>query len=329
MLLTFLAVACAVFLVVLGFLLTDSPQRNREVDFGMTFSRPYARDELGLDADRVLTASLDELGIRRFRIGAYWNFIEPQKGDWNFDDLDRDIREIEARGGSIVLAVGQKLPRWPECWAPEWSKQLSSSDREAATLQYIETVVTRYRENKTIIAWQIENEPHFEYGECPKTDPAFHAQEVDLVRSLDGTRPVVTTDSGELSLWTTFGRSVDALGISVYRVVQNPTIGIWRYWFIPPSFYRRKAQILQPFGVHTIYVSEFQMEPWSNKPLPQTPVEDQMKTFNLAQMKKNIAYAKRMGISPIDFWGVEWWYWMKEKREHPEFWEMAKTIYQK
>jgi hypothetical protein len=305
----------------------DMTTEISKIEYGATFSRPYARDELGLDPDKLLTAALDDLGIRRFRLGAYWKLIETERGTWNFDDLDRDIAAIQDRKGTIVLAMGEKLPRWPECWQPDWWKILSKDERRIETRRYLETVVKRYRENKTIIAWQIENEPHFEYGDCPQTDPAFLDQEIALVRALDPTRPVVTTDSGELSLWTTFGRSVDALGVSVYRVVQNPLIGIWRYWFLPPRFYRIKALALRPFGVRNVYVSEFQMEPWSNQPLPQTSVDDQLKTFDLAQMKKNISYASRIGLSPVDVWGIEWWYWMKEKHGHPEFWEEAKSIF--
>lgn len=314
-------------LLVLGILFINGPTPIGNVEYGATFSRPYARDELGLDADTVLAAALDDLGIRRFRLGAYWQFIEPRRGDWNFTDLDRDIQTIQDRNGTIVLAIGNKLPRWPECWQPSWWKTLSQEEQRAETLAYIQTVVERYRNTPAVVAWQIENEPHFAYGDCPKSDMTFLREETALVRRLDPSRRVVTTDSGELSTWTTFGDSIDQLGISVYRVVRNPLIGTWRYWFVPPSFYRRKAEFLKPFGASSIYVSEFQMEPWSNQPLPSTPIDDQLKTFDLKQMRQNIDFAKNMGISPIDLWGIEWWYWMKEKHDRPEFWNEAKRVY--
>lgn len=328
MTLVLLAVAGATIVLVLGLLFINGPTPLQTVEYGATFSRPYARDDLGLDPDQVLEAALDDLGIRRFRIGAYWNAIEPRRGDWNFDDLDRDIRAIEARQGTIILAIGQKVPRWPECWQPGWWKELPPEEQRAETLTYLQTVVERYRHHPSIVAWQVENEPHFAYGDCPKTDLAFHREETALVRRLDPTRPIFTTDSGELSLWITFGKTVDRLGVSVYRVVVNPWIGTWRYWFVPPNFYRRKAQLLSLFGLRSVYVSEFQMEPWSHTSLKETPIEDQFKTFDLKQMQKNIAFASKMGISPIDFWGIEWWYWMKEEQDHPEFWEEARRIYQ-
>ena len=326
-LISYLGIAIAVILLfVSGFLFVGWPSKTKQVEYGTTFSRPYA-EELGLDANEALKATLDDLGLRRFRIPAYWGIIQPKEHEWYFNDLDLDIQTIGDRGGKVVLAIGEKLPRWPECWGPTWWKSQPRGEQRRYTLNYIETVVRRYRDNPAITAWQIENEPHFEYGDCPKPDYPLIRQEIELVHALDPTRPVVTTDSGELSLWTDFGRSVDALGISVYRVVQSPTFGIWRYWFVPPYLYFRKSLLVKPMGVRNVYVSEFQMEPWSNKPILETPLDEQMKSFDTSQMRSNFNFAEQMQISPIDFWGVEWWYWMKEKQGHPEFWEEAKEFF--
>ena len=312
------------FLLLL-FLFVGRPKLTENPEYGVTFSRTYAED-LGLDPNEVLLATLNDLEIKRLRIPAYWAFLEPRQDWWDFSSLDRQIDTIEKNDGKIILAIGEKAPRWPECWAPDWWKRLPREEQKERTLLYLETVVTRYRDRSSIIAWQVENEPHFKYGDCPRPDLGFFKEEVKHVKKADPTRPVMTTDSGELSLWVTFGKSIDALGISTYRVVQNPLIGTWHYWFIPPYTYARKAALVSAFRPDNIYVSEFQMEPWSNKPLPETPLSDQMRTFNLEQMQKNLWYAERMRISPVDFWGVEWWYWMKENNR-PEFWnEMKKFL---
>ena len=313
-------------LAIIGYLFIPVT-KHVAVEYGMTFSRPYAKNDLHLDPDAVLTAALDELKIRHFRLGAYWKYIEPTQGAFDFKDLDNDIKAIGDRKGTITLAIGQKAPRWPECWQPDWWKKLPLAQQEETTLTYLRTVVERYKNNPAIVSWQVENEPHFEYGDCGKTDPTFHKKEIAFVRELDPTRPITTTDSGELSFWTSFGKTVDQLGVSVYRVVRNPTLGTWRYFFLPPSFYRHKADLVSIFGLRSMYVSEFQMEPWSNKPLLETDVDDQLKTFDLKQMRANIEYASKMGINHIDFWGVEWWYWMKTTQNHPELWEEAKAIW--
>ncbi len=296
--------------------------------YGVTWSRQYAQ-ELGLDPDRALTSALNDIGIQRFRIPAYWGLLEIEPGQWDFSSLDRDIEEIGKRGGQVILAIGEKLPRWPECWGPVWWKKLPREAQRPLTLKYLKTVIERYRDNKTVVAWQVENEPHFRYGDCPAPDVAFFKQEKKLVRGLDPSRPIFTTDSGELSLWLGLGESVDRLGVSVYRVVRNPFFKNWNftYWWIPPYFYNRKATLLRPFGVKEIYVSEFQMEPWSHRSLRETPLDDQLTTMDLARMKSNFSFAERMGMPAIDFWGIEWWYWMKEKQNHPEFVDEAKKFW--
>ncbi|MBP9869621.1 beta-galactosidase [Patescibacteria group bacterium] len=316
-----------VVVAILAFLFVGWPQKTPHVEYGATWSRPYA-EELGLDPDETLRTALDDIGIRRYRVAAYWKLIQPEPETWDFSLLDKDIEEIAKRDGKIILAVGEKLPRWPECWGPDWWKKLSREEQRQHTLRYIETVVQRYRDNPAIIAWQVENEPHFAYGDCPAPDYLFIQHETEFVRGLDPTRPIQTTDSGELSSWVTLGAFVDKLGVSVYRVVRNPILGDlnFHYWFVPPYLYKRKAILLRPFGVKELYVSEFQMEPWSNKSLPETPIEDQLTSMNIKQLRANFSFAERMGVSAVDFWGFEWWVWMRD-HGHPEFVEEAASFW--
>ncbi len=313
----FIAVAC-------GFL-AMSLRLPLQQTAGVTFSKPYA-EEFKLDPDEVLAASLNDLNIRRFRIPAYWSLLEPQKGKWDWAWLDRELDSVAAKQGSVVLAVGEKLPRWPECWIPDWAVNLSNGEREQAVLDYMNQVINRYKNHPAVKSWQVENEPGFPFGKCPETADGLFDKEIKLVRSLD-TKPIATTDSGELSFWTLGGR-VDRLGVSVYRVVIGP-LGIFHYWFVPPQFYLRKGQAMSLlWGIKNFYISEFQMEPWTKRvTLLETPIDEQMQTFDLKQMMNNISFAKNSGISTIDYWGVEWWYWMKTTQNRPEFWETAKTIF--
>jgi len=321
---TFLTIG---LIALVGYLTIGSSSVQEHVEYGVTFSAPYA-EELELNAHKTLTAILDDLGVRRFRIPAYWSLLEPKRDNWDFQSLDRQIHLIESRKGKIILAGGEKAPRWPECWTPSWWKDLDRDTQKERTLLYIETVMTRYKDNESIIGWQIENEPHFDYGDCPKPDLSFFKEEVARARKIDPSRPISTTDSGELSLWMTFRKTVDALGVSTYRVVQNPIIGQWNYWFLPPIFYQRKATLVKAFRPNELYISEFQMEPWTLTPIVEEELDAQMITFDLDQMQSNLTYAEQMQISPIDFWGVEWWFWMKKKKNHPEFWIMMKDFFQ-
>ncbi|MBD3281615.1 cellulase family glycosylhydrolase [Candidatus Uhrbacteria bacterium] len=298
---------------------------NTDYKAGVTFSRPYA-EELGVEPDLALQAALDDLGVRHFRVPAYWNMIQPSKYYWDFGWLDQDLDAIAERGGKVTLAIGHKLPRWPECWTPTWARSYSQDELETAVKLYLKEVVTRYKDHPAVEAYQVENEPNFPFGICPEIREDFIDEEIAYVRELDHSKPIATTDSGELTLWG-LGGKVERLGVSVYRVVKSP-IGIFRYWFVPPQLYLRKGQVAKFFyGTDQIYISEFQMEPWVDTTIPEASLEEQFQTFDLRQMQKNIAYAKKMGLPRIDFWGVEWWYYMKEVHNKPEFWEESKNIF--
>lgn len=292
---------------------------------GITFSQPYA-ESLGLDSQETLTALLDDLGIRHFRIPAYWKLIEETRGTYDWSALDAQLDAIAARKGTVVLALGARVPRWPECWAPAWVAQLSVEEAHAVQLEYMKTLVERYRNHPAIETWQVENELLFQFGICPPGDLAFFKQEVALVRSLDPSRPIATTDSGELSTWLTVGPLVDRLGVSVYRVVRQPSGLIWTYSWIPPYWYARRALLESPW-IKQVYVSEFQMEPWVQVGMTESTTADMAETFDPDRMRRNFDYAERMRISDVYFWGGEWWLWMKTHHGDPRFWEEAQRFF--
>ena len=47
----------------------------------------------------------------------------------------------------VILAIGKRLPRWPECHEPGWASNLSAADEQNAQLSYMETVVQKYYNN--------------------------------------------------------------------------------------------------------------------------------------------------------------------------------------
>lgn len=143
---------------------------KNELEYGITFSKKQAV-ELGLDWKRAFQASINELGVKNFRLSAYWDEVEPAEGEFAWTDLDWQIDTATEGGANIILAVGGRLPRWPECHFPDWAEDLSKEKREAKILEYIEKAIKRYRDNQNIIAWQVENEPFLShFGDCPKLD---------------------------------------------------------------------------------------------------------------------------------------------------------------
>ena len=77
------------------------------------------------------------------------------------DGLVQLIEEAEKRGVKIILAVGRRLPRWPECHLPDWLKHESDEVQKENMLPMLKEVVTHYKDYESIVAWQVENEPFF------------------------------------------------------------------------------------------------------------------------------------------------------------------------
>jgi drug/metabolite transporter (DMT)-like permease len=321
----------AILLVAIGLMFvswTPAPVHTR---YGFSWSMPYAY-ELGLDGKAGFARALNELHPEHVRLMAYWDQIEKQQGNFDFTELDWQLDAAERAGVPVTLAVGARLPRWPECWIPAWVMELPANQRDDQQLTFLKTVYQHEQQRGGIESWQIENEAQLtSFQTCPGLTKELVSQELQWVRGEEQKRgqprPVGTTDSGELSSWLHFAGQTDQLGISVYRVVTNPLFGTVP-WILPADYYSDKAALVSHW-TGKIYVSEFQMEPWFNQSLTTTPIADQISQFNTQRMQKNFDYASRLEMPVVDFWGVEWWLWMQEKQNHPEYWEMAKTFFAK
>lgn len=302
----------------------------KKITWGITFSQPYAQFELGLDWQKAYLAILDDLKVDNVRLSAYWNYIEPVPNVYNFADLDWQINEASQRGIKIILGVGRKLPRWPECHDPIWIKSLSTDKIQERQLEYIKNTVNRYKDNENIIAWQVENEPFLKtFGECPPLDKEFLAEEVKLAKSLSN-KPTIVSDSGELSTWLPAGKTdTNFLGTTLYRVVYNPVIG-YVHWPVPPFLYYLKSKIVKQItDKEKIFVAELQGESWhkADTNLQQMSLEEHSESMSIEQFQNNIRFAQKAGFDEIYLWGVEWWYFMKEQRGYPNYWEEAKELW--
>jgi hypothetical protein len=302
--------------------------KSKNIEYGITFSHPYS-EGLGLDWKKTYISILDELKPKYIRLSAYWNTVEPKKGAYNFSELDFQVGEASARNTKIVLGIGRRLPRWPECHDPEWIKSLSPETLKNDQLSYIEAVVRRYQGNPNIISWQVENEAFVSvFGPCPKVDVEFLDSEIALVKKLDPPTPITITDSGELSFGYAANGRGDIFGTTLYRYVYNDVFNTYWTNHIPALFYRFKAgffRLLRPDK--KVVIMELQAEPWTTKGILDTSIEEQFKTMSMEKFSKILSVAEDTGFSPQYLWGAEWWYWMKTQG-HPEFWERAKELMQ-
>ncbi len=324
-LLNFLIFTGVVLLVIWLVSLNAGPKADK-IEYGVTFSKPYAQS-LGLNWKEVYVAILDDLNVRKIRLSAYWNEVQGDADKYNFEDLDFQVNEASQRGAKIILGVGRRLPRWPECHDPSWLGGLSVPAQQNAQLSYIEEVVRRYEANKNIVMWQVENEPFLgTFGICPPLDENFLDKEIALAKKLDPVRPILISDSGELNFWFKAGSKGEVFGTTLYRYVFSDVLK--RYWTnpIPAIFYRFKAGMLRFVQSNKqVVIIELEAEPWTTKGILSTPIEEQFKTMSLSNFNKITSVAKATGFSPQYYWGVEWWYWMKGQG-HNEFWNRAKEL---
>lgn len=317
--------------IITGFLFAyfnfPTEKMNENAQLGVTFSYRYAQD-IGLDWKKNFTAMLDDLKIKKIRIPVYWDLVETKKEKYDFSAIDWQLSEAAKRNAEIILVVGQKVPRWPECFIPEWAKQ-DDQLRKRELLSFINTTVERYKDRSEIKYWQVENEPFLKFGICPALDKNLLDMEIAMVRTKDSTRQVVVTDSGELSLWIQAAKRADIFGTTMYRYVWNKRLGYYDYP-IGPRFFHFKHWLTKLFtDQENFIVIELQGEPWISGWTTSAPVEDQLKSMNSERLVDNINFAKKTGFSEIYLWGVEWWYWMKVKQDHPEIWETAKIEFAK
>lgn len=324
-LLGFVLITTLLILLVVWLIQKPVPEK---ITYGMSFNTPYAR-ELGLDWRETYDAILDDLGVRELRLAAHWPMVEPSPGIYNFAELDYQINRAEQVGAKVILAVGRRLPRWPECHTPTWANNLSVAARNEAQLNYMTSVVTRYKNSPAIKFWQVENEPFlsaFAYEYCGELDEEFLDKEISLVHELDDSHPIIVTDSGNLGTWYGAYSRGDIFGTSVYVYFWNPELGQFKT-FLPPWFYRLKDRVLSIiYNDKPTYLIELSAEPWLIEPINKTPIDVQFSRMDINKFNEILEYARETRFDHQYLWGAEWWYWLKLKNR-PEFWDRGKELF--
>ncbi len=324
-----LIILIGIILVLLGiFSWLISKPVPEEITYGMSFNTFYAED-LGLDWQETYDAILDDLGVRHLRLAAHWPMIEPRDDVYDFSKLDYQIDRAEEVGAEVILGVGRRLPRWPECHTPDWAKELAWEEQQEKIFEYITVVVNRYKDREVIKYWQVENEPFLEVfanDHCGDTDEDFFASEIDHFRELDHSRSLLVTDSGNLGTWRQAYKYGDLFGTSVYIHFWNPELGQFRT-ILPPWFYRLKEKIMGLwYGERETFLIELSAEPWLLEPITDVPIDIQYSRMDLEKLEDIIDYAAATRYERQYLWGAEWWYWIK-KKDQPEIWERGKQLF--
>jgi len=301
------------------------------MELGVTFSPRYAAG-LGLDPRATYVAMLDQLAVTSVRLPLYWEEIEPVPGVYAFSDIDFYLSAAAARHISLLVSVGFKQPRWPECYPPAWASELPREALQPSILRLVEAEVLHVKQWPGVLAWQVENEPFVDFGNCgtpPALTPAFVNEEIALIHRLDDRR-VLLTDSGEWStLLPAMGTTGTDVGLSVYRDVPLSGVGLSHYP-LPAWSYTAKAWLARTVrGANgTTIISELQCEPWFvGGDLKEVPYAVQRTQFPPEQIVlANVEYARRTRLGRAYLWGVEWWYWMAANG-HMEYLEAARQAF--
>lgn len=323
-----IVLALAIVIVLLfAYFNLPGPDPREDVQLGMTFSHRYASG-LGLDWKETYLALLDDVGVRKLRIPVYWDLVEKEPKSYDWSEIDWQLAEAEKRDAEVILSIGLKVPRWPECHIPGWVGD-DTDTRRGALLRFMMKAVERYKGHSEVAVWQVENEPFLPFGICPPFDADFLDQEVALVKMLDPSRPVLLTDSGELSLWVAPASRGDMFGTTLYRDIYSKNVGGYFTYPIGPNFFRAKEQLVRLLtDQENFSVIELQGEPWASGWIAEIPLEEQFRTMTEDKLRENVDYARQVGFRDIYLWGGEWWYWMKVKKDYPAVWETGKELFQ-
>jgi hypothetical protein len=313
---------------------------------GISF-RPLQVEAMGLDAAATLRNLLG-YSFQLIRLGAYWNRIEPERGAFRTDELDGQVEAAEQAGKQVVLCVGAlKTFGYPEFFAP--AHHLPDPLPEGALVDlaghgglldaattFITRVVKRYRDRKSIVAWQVEHEAVDPLGveHSWRLAAAFVGSEVAAVRAADPTRPIMmngflpTSTPVRLQQWwrtrdqgdslVVAQQLADIVGIDYYpRHAVLDLGGLTLYLDgagMPWQGSRRKRLFAwaRMSGLR-VMISEGQAEPWESVTTPPNPPGQAMYSCTAAQMIRNynqwMRWA-RQGSFPLDayvFWGAEYW----------------------
>jgi len=345
-LLLLLVVSGAVLLAPEAPTLTTGPMQ-----LGFTFSQQQASY---LDISyQTAYQRLMQLSPALVRLAAYWNQVEPRRGEFDFSSLDWLVSHTPPRT-QVVLTLGMKSPRWPEYFIPTWLQQANDmpdgaqvSDDEqlrAALPAYVQAVIERYRESPAIAYWQVENEPFDPSGPRLWTIGQDALEdEIALVRRMDPLqRPVVVTTfeptnpvrqlpalaDGIHRRVRTLMQQADIVGLDLYPVRGAAILGrdVFVRWpaFIWQHQVRSIQRMLAAAGKQT-WMTEVQAEPWLVTHvvyldrLPRPEIVPSEMEFVVGQLRAS-------GFQSALLWGAEYWYMRMQRFDDGRWWSSAQQL---
>lgn len=296
---------------------------------GVSFIPDYAQS-LGLDPQTTMDA-LTSIGVKQFRLVSYWSDIEQTKGTYDFSQLDWQFKKAEAAHAKVMLGLGLRQPRWPECHIPDWAAAEPESQWQPQLESFISAVIQRYHNSPALEQYQLENEFFLKgFGTCTNFDRNRLVSEYKLVKRLDPHHPVVVGRSNNALGFPVGQPQPDEFSISVYKRVWDGNFS-HRYLEYPQPawFYAYIAGVQKIFNHKDMMISELQAEAWppNGQTITQTSLDEQNKSFSPQRFRDRIQYGKATGMRQIDLWGAEYWYYRLTVLHDPSIWNVAKQAF--
>jgi len=309
-------------------------QREIEPEFGFSFSYRHATF-LGLDWQEAYLVLLEELKPKSVRLPVFWMEVEKEQGQFDFAVVDWQIEEAKKRDIPVVLELGYRSFHRPECYPPDWAKDLNQQEFAEAVYAFLKEGTKHFSEYENIETWQVENEPLdvLRYW-CRRLSPSFVAKEIEVVKANDPQdRPILLTFGGEIFLrpyWRSLVSKIDIIGVSFYPRVWHKLVRRYISAYDQGIFSLRNISVERGEAIRLgkrFWIIEFEAEPYGDKPITELTREEIEETATPACLQEYYEKIKNIGgVERIYFWGVEWWY--KEKLEgRPEMWEKGKEFF--
>jgi hypothetical protein len=296
--------------------------------FGATFSTKQA-EHLGLNPETALENLCQSINLDSIRLCAYWDLIEEDRGELIIEWLNKMINICDQSDVEVVLAIGRKVPRWPEYHEPEWFHKLSEDEQNLAHRAFLTRMSEIYKSDDRIGSFQIENEPFFSFGHRESQYDIGFIKNLIREFTIELDKPVITTAPIHKFSLITERYAANKIGLNYYPTVFNDQFSKYLSFSWPIWLYKLRSKLLTWIDSDLeFFVAELQAEPWG----PGTDLESNrnewQKSITPGKLLKNFESMKSAGFKEIWFWGVEWWLYQQQLHENPEFIQTAISMIQ-
>lgn len=181
-----------------------------------------------------------ETGVRVVRLAEFaWSRLEPREGEFDFSWLDEVIGLFASKGIDVVLCTPTNCP---PLWLYEKYPDAIQTGRDGRKIaigirghrcynnpdflrlsdRIVELLSDRYKDNKAVVAWQIDNELEANFCFCEVCTNRYREWLKDKYQTLDNINKAYKNNvwSGEYSSWAQV----------------NPPFGNYNYAWYNPAF---------------------------------------------------------------------------------------------